>query len=178
MRSDAEIVRVVLRGDRDAFAVLVGRHERAVWATAWAVLRDHHAAADAAQDAFLLAFRRLDRLSRPDRFGAWLLRIARRESVRIARRRARDPCRSIGGGDADAVGIAGPSSRLSAGSEEILAALAGLPEHERVVVSMRYLDLLPVAEIAAALDRPVGTVTKQLSRAIARLKSKAKGVMG
>jgi hypothetical protein len=53
MRADAEIVGAVLRGDREAFAALVSRYERAVWATAWRVLRDDHAAADAAQEAFL-----------------------------------------------------------------------------------------------------------------------------
>ena len=45
-----------------------------------------------------------------------------------------------------------------------------LPEHEREVVRMRYLDRLDVAAIADALGRPVGTVTKQLSRAHARLR--------
>jgi hypothetical protein len=47
MQADAEMVQAVLRGDRGAFATLVARHERAVWATAWRVLRDDHAAADA-----------------------------------------------------------------------------------------------------------------------------------
>jgi RNA polymerase sigma-70 factor (ECF subfamily) len=73
MQADAEIVRAVLGGNREAFAALVARHERAVWATAWRVLRDDHAAADAAQDAFLQAFRRLGDLRRPEQFGVWLL---------------------------------------------------------------------------------------------------------
>ena len=47
MQADAEIVGAVLGGDREAFAALVSRYERAVWATAWRVLRDDHAAADA-----------------------------------------------------------------------------------------------------------------------------------
>jgi RNA polymerase sigma-70 factor (ECF subfamily) len=181
MRADAEIVRDVLRGDRGAFAALVARHERAVWATAWRVLRDGHAAADAGQEAFLQAFNRLDALRRPDRFGAWLLRIARRESIRMARRRARDPSRPLA--EADAAGVdpshdRGRTTGLSADSERLLAAVARLPEHERIVVVLHYLDGLPVAEIASALGRPVGTVTKQLSRAIGRLKLTTKGVIG
>jgi len=58
MQADAEIVRAVLRGDREEFAALVARHERSVWATAWRVLRDDHAAADAGQEAFLQALTR------------------------------------------------------------------------------------------------------------------------
>jgi RNA polymerase sigma-70 factor (ECF subfamily) len=180
MQADAEIVGAVLRGDREAFAALVSRYERAVWATAWRVLRDDHAAADAAQEAFLQAFHRLGDLRRPEQFGVWLLRIARRESIRLARKRAHDPSRSL-----DLAGVQTPLARdcgnrpatgLSADAEDLLAAVAGLPEHERVVIALRYFDGRSVAEVAAALGRPIGTVTKQLSRAIERLKIKTKGV--
>ncbi|WP_165229164.1 RNA polymerase sigma factor [Aquisphaera insulae] len=167
MQSDGEIVRAVLDGRREAFAALVARHERAVWATAWRVLRDGHAAADAGQEAFLQAYRRLRDLRDPDQFGAWLVRIAGREATRLARRRAREPVRSE---SLDGCG-AGPADGLSSDSEELLEAVARLPEHERVVVSLRYLEGQSVAEVAAALGRPVGTVTKQLSRAIERLRT-------
>lgn len=179
MQADAEIVRAVLRGDRGAFAALVARHERAVWATAWRVLRDDHAAADAGQEAFLQAFHRLGDLRRPELFGVWLLRIARRESIRLARRRARDPSRSLDEAGTDwphhRDRTDGPATRLAADAEELLSAVARLPEHERVVVVLRYLDGRSVAEVAAALGRPVGTVTKQLSRAIERLRVKTRG---
>ncbi len=178
MQSDAEIVRAVLGGDRGAFASLVARHERAVWTTAWSILRDDHAAADAAQDAFLHAFQRLGDLRQPDQFGVWLVRIVRRESTRLARRRARQPTRSLDDAGACPPGDSAPSTRLSADAEELLAAVARLPEHERLVVVLRYLDGHSVAEVAAALGRPVGTVTKQLSRAIERLQVHAKGVIG
>ncbi len=68
MISDAEIVRSIIDGDRESFALLVARHESAVWATAWRVLRDDHAASDVAQEAFLLAFRGLVDLRDPSRF--------------------------------------------------------------------------------------------------------------
>ncbi|WP_165250918.1 RNA polymerase sigma factor [Paludisphaera soli] len=177
MPPDDAIVREVLRGDRGAFATLVARHERAAWATAWRVLRDDHAAADAAQEAFLTAYHRLADLRRPERFGAWLLRIARREAVRTARGRAREPARSLDEpGAADLAAQSG--ARLPADAEALLAAVARLPEHERVVVAMHYLDGLPVADVARVLGRPVGTVTKQLSRAIERLRLKTRGVLG
>jgi RNA polymerase sigma-70 factor, ECF subfamily len=180
MQADGEIVRAVLRGDRDAFATLVARHERAVWTTAWRVLRDNHAAADAGQEAFLHAFRRLRDLRSPEQFGIWLLRITRRESIRLSRRRVRDPSHSLdeAGADPPQDPAASQLNGLSNDSEELLAAVAKLPEHERIVVALRYLDGHSVAEVAAALGRPIGTVTKQLSRAIERLKitTKTKGV--
>jgi RNA polymerase sigma-70 factor (ECF subfamily) len=180
MQADAEIVRAVLCGDREAFAALVSRHERAVWATAWRVLRDEHAAADAGQEAFLQAFHRLGDLHQPELFGVWLLRIARREAIRLSRRRSREPSRSF-----EQAGIepplephreGGSAMRLTADGQELLSAVARLPEHERLVVALRYLEGHSVSEVAAELGRPVGTVTKQLSRAIKRLKIGTKGV--
>jgi RNA polymerase sigma-70 factor, ECF subfamily len=180
MQADAEIVVAVLRGDREAFAALVSRYERAVWATAWRVVRDEHAAADAAQEAFLQAFHRLGDLRQPEHFGVWLLRIARREAIRISRKRARDPSRSreLAGAQMplDRECGNGPATGLAADAEDLLAAVAGLPEHERLVIVLRYFDGCSVAEVAASLGRPIGTVTKQLSRAIERLKIKTKGV--
>ena len=67
---------------------------------------------------------------------------------------------------------------FQADAEDLLAAVARLPEHERIVIVLRYVDGRSVAEVAAALGRPIGTVTKQLSRAIERLKIKTKGVTG
>jgi RNA polymerase sigma-70 factor (ECF subfamily) len=172
MVADAEIVRRVLAGDRRSFAELVARHEKAAWTTAWRVLHDEHAASDAVQEAFLQAFGRLGQLREPSAFGVWLLRIAHREAVRLARLRSRHSARfsSDGLDDVPDASVSNPSH--DADPERMLAALARLPEHERAVVSLRYLEGYSVAEISRILGRPLGTVTKQLSRAIERLKRK------
>ena len=70
-----------------------------------------------------------------------------------------------------------PATSFPAGADDLLSAVARLPPHERLVVSMCYLDGCPVAEIALALGRPVGTVTKQLSRAIERLRKRLNEVL-
>jgi RNA polymerase sigma-70 factor (ECF subfamily) len=177
MRSDADIVRLVLQGDRESFAELVSRHEKAVWATAWRILRDEHAASDAAQEASLQAFHRLKDLREPAHFGVWLLRITRREAIRLARRRSRQTAVPIGDDIDHPPRGADARSTLSLESECIVAALARLPEHERLVVVLHYLEGQSTAEIAEALGRPLGTVTKQLSRAIERLKGKLREVI-
>jgi RNA polymerase sigma-70 factor, ECF subfamily len=178
MQTDEELVRSARLGRRDAFESLVGRYERVVWVTARRILGDDHAAWDAAQEAFLQAYRRLHALREPSLFAGWLLRIARREANRMARRQARHPTRPL-----DERGDDRPSSAdhgadgFSADSEELLAAIADLPDHERSVVVLRYVDGRSVAEIAAACGRPVGTVTKQLSRALERLRLTLKEVI-
>lgn len=180
MEPDAKIIQSVIQGDRGKFAILVARYERAVWATAWKVLRDDHAAADAAQEAFLAAFKHLGEVRDPEHFGLWLLQIARREAIRLARRRSRDPSPLLDNDDDsedEALNHFDTVTSLSVQSEDLLATIARLPEHERIVVVMRYLDGLSVGEIATALGRPIGTVTKQISRAIERLKISFKEVI-
>ncbi|WP_435019058.1 RNA polymerase sigma factor [Tundrisphaera sp. TA3] len=167
MTTDAELVRAVLDGDRDAFAQLATRHQRLAWATAWRVLRDDHAASDAAQEALFQAYRGLSGLRDPSQFGAWLARIARREAVRVGRRRMPD---SMPNGD----GPPQPEARSVFDDRDagLLEAVGRLKEHERVVVVMHYLEGRPVAEVALTLGRPVGTITKRLSRAVRNLRER------
>jgi RNA polymerase sigma-70 factor (ECF subfamily) len=165
MSPNDELVREVLDGNQAAFAELVRRYERAAWATAWKTLRDYHATQDAIQEAFTEAYRRLGQLRCPERFGVWLLRITRHEALRIVRRRAKTVALVVPNDIAD-------KKQLTPEAVELFDALGRLPEHERLVIALRYLDDLPVAEVARLTGRPVGTVTKQLSRALNRLRAR------
>jgi RNA polymerase sigma-70 factor (ECF subfamily) len=167
MRTNDELIAAVLRGEQIAFGELVRRYERAAWVTAWKVLRDYHAAQDATQNAFVEAYRRLGQLRSPAHFGQWLLRITRREALRLARRRGK--AHSLA--SACDLAVSSTGDPLTPESDELLLAVGRLPEHERLVVALRFLDGHPVAEVARLTGRPVGTVTKQLSRAIERLRS-------
>ena len=172
MQSDRDLVHRAQRGDRQAYGVLVERYERAALATARHVLGDSHAAEDATQEAFVAAYRGLVGLRDGTRFGAWVLKIVQRESMRLTKQRRR----TLG---VEAVArMSGPdlreaderSGELDQNSQDVLAAVQRLPPQERVVVALRYFDGLSVAEIARATGRPLGTVTKQLSRSLARLR--------
>lgn len=168
MLTDAELVESIQRGDRSAFQELVGRYERAVWARAWQILQNYHAAQDATQDAFVEAFRRIGQLRRPASFGLWLMRIAEHESLRTARRRW--PASMADEAVAD-FAVQPIAPEVAEDTSRLVACVGGLPDHERIVVALRYFEGHSVAEIARLTARPVGTVTKQLSRALERLKS-------
>jgi RNA polymerase sigma-70 factor, ECF subfamily len=75
-RTDAELVRTVLGGDQDAFALLVGRYQERLFRRALALLGDPDAAADMAQETLIRAYSGLAQAD-PDRFGAWVHRILR-----------------------------------------------------------------------------------------------------
>ena len=73
---DALLVERTLHGDNEAFDRLMLRHERAVYAAAYAILKNHHLAQDIAQDAFMTAWRKLDTLEEPAKFVPWVHNIA------------------------------------------------------------------------------------------------------
>ena len=164
--TDDELVRRSRRGDREAFSQLVDRYEKSALGVAHAILRSWHDAADAVQDAFVRAYQKLNRLWQPSKFGAWFLRIVRRQALWNLRKRTARGRRLVAMGPEPVA----ESARGETISEEVMAVIAGLPVQECVVVSLRHLDDLPVEEIARITGRPVGTVTKQLSRAYARMR--------
>ena len=166
VRSNAELIDAVLGGDSAPYAELVRRHQRLVLATAWQMLGDYHAAEDAAQEAFVAAYQNLGSLRDRSVFGAWVIKIVRREALRMAKRRSA-AVQSEAFPDPP---VADDSARLEEDVRYLLAAVARLPEHERVVVILHYLEGHSVQSIAEMTGRPLGTVTKQLSRAVGRLR--------
>jgi RNA polymerase sigma-70 factor, ECF subfamily len=165
VQTTAEIIAAVLQGQRALYAELVRRHQRMALATAWRVLGDFHAAEDAVQEAFVSAYRHLADLKDRDSFAGWMLAMVRREAIRIAQRRRQ----VLPPDESAATDVENPGER----AEEmrlLLDAVERLPEHERVVVVLHYLEDHDVQTIAAMTGRPLGTVTKQLSRAVQRLR--------
>lgn len=166
MRTDAELVKACLNGEKEAFGSLVKRYERPVRAIALDILRDYHAVGDVSQESFMAAYRKLSGLRKAEVFGPWLMKITRRralDSVRQGPMKA--PLDS-------AMNVAADSTdgRLDEGKQRLLAAVVKLPRGERQVVMLRYFSGCSVRDVAEIVGRSVGTVTKQLSRAHKRLR--------
>jgi len=186
--SDRAIVESVLAGDRDAFRILVDREAAPVVRACHRVLGDLHEAEDAAQEAFVTAYRSLASWRAEGPFGAWLTRIAVRIAIRQAGRRRSVTWLDVGdeaahghdegvsaslaaasiaaAGRTDPYAIAVRAERASA----IRAAVAGLPEPYREVVTLRFFGELSLEEIAREVDRPLGTVKTHLHRGLLRLR--------
>jgi RNA polymerase sigma factor (sigma-70 family) len=84
---DAELVRACRRGEKRAFVEIVARHQAMVCGVAFAILNDFAASEDAAQEAFLTAWRKIQELREPDRLRAWLAQIARNAARETQRSR-------------------------------------------------------------------------------------------
>jgi RNA polymerase sigma-70 factor, ECF subfamily len=165
VQSDAQIVREVCAGEVAMYAVLVRRYERLVRAAILRKIADRHLADDLVQDTFMIAFASLSTLRNGSLFGPWLLRIARNRASRSYRHAARH---EVGAVDFDAMPSAAATG-LSDESRDLLELVERLPEQERVLVGLKFFEGHTAADIAEITGRPVGTITKQLSRAYARL---------
>ena len=166
MRTDAELVKICLNGQKQAFAELVTRYQRPAKAAALNILGDCHSADDAAQDGLVKAYQNLAGLRKADAFGPWLMKITRRCALDHLRRRPKESPMEI----ATAETLQGPDSRLDGDNQQLLAAVIKLPKAERQVIMLRYFAGNSVKDVAEILSRSVGTVTKQLSRAHKRLR--------
>ena len=180
---DQELITRILRGERSLFHDLVRPYERAVYFAAHAVLRNHADAEEAAQEAMIKAFTRLQQLSDPAKFKPWLLQIAINEA-RLKRRNAHghlfEPL------EEDDRNEANPMPRDFAdwrdNPEETLErlevrqavarALAGLPEKYREIFTLRDIELLNVQECAQALGVSEEVVKVRLHRARLMLREK------
>jgi RNA polymerase sigma-70 factor (ECF subfamily) len=170
MQADCELIKAVLDGEKEAFAELVSRYERPVRAVAINILSNHHSVQDAVQDAFVAGYRNLCMLRNRDSFGPWLMKIAQRCALDLAKRRPKmTPLETN-----LAAATENPDGRLDEDNEALLAAVVGLPEAERQVVMLRYFAGHSVGEVAEVVGRSIGTVTKQLSRAHKRLRKMLK----
>jgi RNA polymerase sigma factor (sigma-70 family) len=158
----------------EAFDELVRLFQDMAFACAYAALGDFHLAEDAAQGAFVTAWRRLDQLREPEAFPGWLRRVVLTECNRLRRGRPRLAAPLE---DGSALAARGASQQQSVESRELrellLAAVGRLPRAERTVVALFYFDGRTHEEIARLLEVPRTTVAKRLHTARRRLKAAA-----
>lgn len=164
-----ELVDRAKRGDLQAYGALVEQYERTVFAAVLSIVGNTHSAEDVTQEAFLLGYRKIRSVRDATRFPHWLLKVARREAIRAVRRERRRRLLPIEG-TVEPPAAESNGSMLAEEKEVLLGFVERLPEHERLAVSLRYFDGHTVREIAEMTGRPVGTITKRLSRAAERLR--------
>jgi RNA polymerase sigma-70 factor (ECF subfamily) len=167
------------RGDVESFNALVRLYEGRVYNLCYRMLGDPDSAADAAQDAFLSAFRNL-RSFRGGSFRSWMLRIATNACYDTLRQRKRRPAVSldIEADDEDSAPLqiadTGETPTDFALRRELAAAiergLGELPEDQRVVLILSDIEGLAYDEIAQITNTNLGTVKSRLSRGRARLR--------
>lgn len=176
---DAELVRLCQQGEAKAFELLVARHTRFSGAVAMGIVGDYHAAKDVVQESFVKVLGSIGSLSNPERFRPWLRNVVRRTALDALRRRkvAGRSGTKLPGQDSDSAPL--PTEDLSPDEvmakaelrEQIREEIASLPETQREVVMLKYLEGLSYEEIAETCGLSVGTIESRLFRARATLRT-------
>ena len=157
------------RGDRDAFATLAASSVDRCYGLAYRILRDHHLAQDATQQALLGAWRDLPSLRDPSRFDAWLRRLVVNACYSEARTRRRWTAKvQILSPLMEAT--AEPSSAI-AEREQIEQSFRGLSPEQRAVVVLHHHYGYPLTEIATLLGIPEGTARSRLHYGVRRIRA-------
>ncbi len=169
---DAELVRLAREGDKEALAALLARHRGMLVALCRRALGDDGLAEDAAQEAALQAMLGLDRLRRPERFGAWLGGIGLNVCRRWQRERAREgwSLAALTGGRSVPDGTPAEAAEAADAARRVRRAVGRLPAGQRAAVALFYLAGLAHREVAATLGIGIGAVKTRLHKGRAALR--------
>jgi RNA polymerase sigma-70 factor (ECF subfamily) len=165
-RTDAQVVRDVLAGDRDAYRLLVRRYGDVLYGHALRMSRSPDVAADLVQRAFVKGYQKLGSCDDPARVGAWLFRILANLSLDHARSpRRRDVALERLPelrGDAPDPSVEAARSEFR---ERLEAAMTRLTPQQREAFLLKHVDGLPYAEIAGLMGLSVPALKMRVHRA-------------
>jgi RNA polymerase sigma-70 factor, ECF subfamily len=170
---EVDLVDRARRGDVGAYEELVRKYQDLAVRTAYVIAggADAH---DAAQEAFVKAYRALSRFRAGAAFRPWLLRIVANEAINRRRAARRQVNLALRAAESRPGGDAAPSPEGAAlereRREELVQAMSRLKPEDRLVIAYRYWFDLSEQEMAQALGVARGTVKSRLSRAVGRLR--------
>jgi RNA polymerase sigma factor (sigma-70 family) len=171
---ETDLIERTKRGDADAYEALVHAYQGIAFRTAYLISGSSADAEEAAQDAFVKAFRAIGRFRSGEPFRPWLLRIVANEARNRRRSAGRRAHLALRAAAEQSSGGAVPSPEDPALSaergSEVMAAVESLSQDHRLVIACVYLLDLSEEETAAALGIRRGTVKSRVSRALGRLR--------
>lgn len=181
--TDEAQVAAVLAGDREAYAVLVGRYQDRLFNAMLRMVGSRDDAADLVQDALVQAYVKLDTFRGAARFYTWLYRIAM--NLALSHHRRRRPTASIeqakdAAGEEPVDRAAGPEQRMLSAEQvgQVQTALDQLGDQHRQIIVLREIEGCSYETIAEILGLPVGTVRSRLFRARLQLKELLSTMLG
>lgn len=167
--NENELIHLAQQGDHAAYEVLVTTHQEAVFRLAYLLLGDPDDAKDIAQDAFIQAYKSLNRFDAERPLRPWLLRIVSNLASNRRRSMARYMAalrRFVSTSDDSPAAV-----MLQQDQETLWQAVRQLSHDDQEIIYLRYFLELSSQETAAALNIAEGTVRSRLHRALGRLRT-------
>lgn len=175
---DDELVHRVRNGDTAALETLYSRYARVVYSFAIRIVGDAQTAEEILQEAFVRTWRQAETFKTVrGNFASWLLSITHNLAIDELRKRQRRPQRVDGSDISETLyGLVDEATNVEEAAEasllreRVAAAMATLPEAQRVAVELAFFNGLSQREIAAHLNEPLGTIKTRLRLGMQKLK--------
>ncbi len=178
-RDDVQLIRKILSGDDAAFSILVEKYQKSIHALAWRKIHDFHYAEEIMQDTFLKAYKKLPTLKNHNQFAGWIHVIANRLCIDWVRKQ-KPAMQSLENTRPEEIEKSSythhrseqqVTDRVEYCHELVKKLLEKLPENERTVVTLYYLDEMSTKEIGEFMGVSVNTITSRLQRARKRMQT-------
>ena len=177
-QSDTELVRKAVAGDQEAFVVLVKRHQGMVTGITFSILQDVGASEDAAQDAFVKAWKRIGSLRDATKWRPWLGQLARNTAINHLRKITKEKSEPLSDYLPDR--SSGPDEMVGAKDETefVMAALEKLPEKFRTPLVLFYREERSAAAVGEAMGLSEAAVRQRLKRGRDALRGEVEESLG
>ena len=166
--SERDQYQAAIKGDREAFEMIIRTHSRTLFAIAYGILQSREEAEDVVQDALIKAWKTRWRVRDPEKFPAWLATIARHRAHDIFRKRRTIPLE----GHAPSCPTSSETDvpHVDKLDRQLHSALAELPELHRAALTLRYFEEMDYRTIENTLGLTNGALRGILGRALASMR--------
>jgi RNA polymerase sigma-70 factor (ECF subfamily) len=181
---DQLLVERVQKGDKKAFDLLINKYQHRIISLVARYVSDQTEALDVAQEAFIKAYRAIDRFRGDSAFYTWLYRIAINTAKNwLVAKKRRPPTSDIDAVDAEQYDMDSRLKEQGTPENELMReeirrtvydTIAALPDDLRTAIILREIDGMSYEEIAVTMDCPIGTVRSRIFRAREAIDEKLK----
>ena len=172
---DQLLVERVQKGDKQAFDLLINKYQHRIISLVGRYVSDQADAMDIAQEAFIKAYRAIDRFRGDSAFYTWLYRIAINTAKNwLVARKRRPPASDIDASDAEQYDVESRLKEQGTPENELMRdeikrtvydTIAQLPDDLRTAIMLREIEGMSYEDIATTMDCPIGTVRSRIFRA-------------
>ena len=173
IENDEELIKRVQAGDCDAFNPLIARYKLPLYKMMYRMVYNRDDAEDLVEEAFIKAYRAIDRFSAEKKFFPWIYRIAINNALNFLKSKRRQKAESLSQYENRLMDMKTDPVKITENKilkEKVNQAIVRLPDEYRVIINLRVEQECSYDEISQILNIPKGTVMSRLARARKKLK--------
>ena len=175
MEEDIKCIHEVLAGNKQAFELIINKYKNPLYATILRMTKNPHDAQDLVQESFIKVYEQLEKYNATGSFSSWLYRVAINHCMDEFRTK-RYKMKSVEIDEGKIVMKDHPEIIFmkKEKSRQLERLVATLPEDERIIILLRYVNELSYQEISELVDMPLSTVRNKLHRAKKKMRETVK----